>query len=328
MLLVKISAKTPSYLPLRRLEQNHLAKQLRRKMATSALFKYIEPGSYDPKATEPFKKPWSKVDVSAYSYGLTERRRTVNSLRGHQSEFSLDNAGFAVFKAPANEKLFLDKTQVTTGYYSEVEELLRQRLPGVKKVVIFDYTIRRRLPGSPREPVQLVHVDQTPRAAEIRVRRHVPPEEAEELLKGRYQIVNVWRPIEYPASDHPLGMIDWRTTDPSDFVKTDLLYPVNHAQIGDVAPDPSSLQSTEGYEVKGETYNVAPNEKHHFYYVKDMEPDEVILLKCFDSSSHTMTNGRTSIAHGTPHTAFSDPQTPPDAPGRQSIEVRCLVFYE
>jgi len=30
----------------------------------------------------------------------------------------------------------------------------------------------------------------------------------------------------------------------------------------------------------------------------------------------------------TPHTAFKDEATPKDAPGRQSIEVRCLVFYE
>ena len=297
-------------------------------MATSALFKYIDPSSYDPEATEPFKKPWSKVDVSAYSYKLTERRRPVDSLRGHEAEFSLDNSGFAVYKAPAKEKAFTDNGEVTTGYYGEVVDLLREKLPGVKKVVIFDHTIRRRIPGSGREPVQLVHIDQTPRAAEIRVRRHLPADEAEELLKGRYQIVNVWRPIQNPASDSPLGMIDWRSTDLSDFIKTDLLYPKNHAEIGDVAPDPSSIHSTYGYEVKGETYNVAPNLKHHFYYMKDMLPEEVILLKCFDSRSHTMTDGKTSIAHGTAHTAFVDPQTPVDAPGRQSIEVRCLVFYE
>ena len=70
--------------------------------------------------------------------------------------------------------------------------MLKRRLPGVKKVVIFDHTIRRRVKDAPRQLVQQVHVDQTPGAAEAYVRRHLPADEAEELLKGRYQIINVW----------------------------------------------------------------------------------------------------------------------------------------
>ena len=35
-----------------------------------------------------------------------------------------------------------------------------------------------------------------------------------------------------------------------------------------------------------------------------------------------------SVAVLTPHTAFADPTTPPDAPLRQSIEIRALVFYD
>jgi hypothetical protein len=214
--------------------------------------------------------------------------------------------------------------------------MLKKRLPGVKKVVIFDHTIRRHNKDAPRQPVQQVHVDQTPGAAEARVRRHLPSEEAEELLKGRYQIINVWRPIENPASDFPLAVIDWRTTDPTDFIAVDLLYPKRDsvdAQDDDgrgkeKLPDPNAHQSTEGYEVKGETFGVAVNEKHRFYYVKDMLPDEVMLLKCFDSRGDGMEKGVPGLAVRTPHTAFVDPQTPPDAPGRQSIEVRCLIFYE
>ena len=35
-----------------------------------------------------------------------------------------------------------------------------------------------------------------------------------------------------------------------------------------------------------------------------------------------------SVAILTPHTAFVDPTTPPDAPLRESIELRTLVFYD
>jgi len=204
------------------------------------------------------------------------------------------------------------------------------------QVVIFDHTIRRRTKDSPRQPVQQVHVDQTPGAAAVRVRRHLPQEEAEELLKGRYQIINVWRPIENPASDTPLAVVDWRSTSPSDFVPTDLMYPKRADSAMDddddrgkeKLPDPSSYMSSEGYEPRGETLGVAANEKHKFYYMKDMTPDEVMLLKCFDSRGDGMPEGVKGLAVRTPHTAFVDPNTAKDAPGRQSIEVRCLVFYE
>jgi len=300
---------------------------------TTAIFKYIDPTSYT-NSTEPFVKPWSKVDSEATSFRLANYTRTVENIRGQESTFSTDSAGFAVYHWPAKEKSFRDDVAVRQGYYAEVDAVLREKLPGVKKVVIFDHTIRRREKSSPRQPVQQVHVDQTPGAAAARVRRHLPAEEAEKLLQGRYQIINVWRPIEHPASDFPLALVDWRTIARSDLVKVDLLYPQRAPDSDDddrgkeTLPKPGSEGSTEGYKVKGETFAVAPNDTHHFYYMKDMTPDEVMFIKCFDSRGQSVPGGIHGLADCTPHTAFVDPQTPADAPGRQSIEVRCLVFYE
>ncbi|OTA92288.1 hypothetical protein M434DRAFT_31954 [Hypoxylon sp. CO27-5] len=297
---------------------------------TTAIFKHIDATAI-PQGT----KPWVKVDADAASFKLAEHKRSVNNLRGRESEFSTDNSGFAVYEEPSNEKSFTDDGAIRNGYYQEIESLLRKRIPGIKKVVIFDHTIRRRTPDAARTPVQQVHVDQTPAAAEARVRRHLPKDEAEELLKGRFQIINVWRPIENPASDFPLAVIDWRTTKPDDFIPVDLLYPKredfakdNDDRGKEVRPDESKWYSTEGYEVRGETMSVAPSEAHKFYYQKDMTPDEVLLLKCYDSWGEGQPQGKNGIAVRTPHTAFVDPQTPPNAPGRQSIEVRCLVFYD
>lgn len=299
---------------------------------TTTTFKYMDPASY-VESSEPFVKPWGKVDDSGRSFRFTDRKRSVENIRGREGEFGTDVSGFGVYHYPAKEKSFTDDQQVRTGYYEEVEQLLRDRLPGVKKVVIFDHTIRRNQKASPRQPVQQVHVDQTPGAAEVRVRRHLPAAEAEELLQGRYQIINVWRPIGHPASDFPLAVIDWRSTKPEDFVKVDLLYPKR--ERGDDGDDrgkekyvdAESQHSTDGYEVKGETYGVAPSDSHKFFYMKDMTPDEAMFIKCFDSRSQNV-GGIQGLAGMTPHTAFIDPQSPADAPGRQSIEVRCLVFYE
>jgi hypothetical protein len=295
---------------------------------TIAKFKYIDTNSYTG-------KPWNKVDGPGTSFTQSFYERPLENIRGREHDFGTDISGFAVYNAPAKEKVFTDDAAVRSGYYAEVEALLRERLPGIKRVEIFDHTIRRRIKDSPRQPVQQVHVDQTPGAAEARVRRHLPANEAEDLLKGRYQIINVWRPIENPASDFPLAVIDWRSTSPSDFIPVDLLYPRRDSLDADdddrgkeKLPDSESFTSTDGYEVKGETLSVAPNEKHKFFYVKDMTPDEVMLLKCFDSRGEGMPEGKEGLALRTPHTAFVDPETPKDAPGRQSIEVRCLVFYE
>lgn len=261
-------------------------------------------------------------------------QRPVENIRPRLHEFGTDISGFEVHTYPAKEKVFTDESAIRDGYYAEVEQLLRDKLPGVQKVVIFDHTVRRRKHASPRQPVQQVHVDQTTGAAEARVRRHIPAEEAEQLLKGRFQIINVWRPIENPASDYPLAIIDWRSTEPEDFVPVDLLYPKRNADDdGDdrgkeVFANPESYQNTDGYEIKGETMGVQPNDKHRFAYVKDMTPEEVMFIKCFDSRAQGLPNGVEGLARCTPHTAFVDPATPKDAPGRQSIEVRCLVFRD
>ena len=79
---------------------------------------------------------------------------------------------------------------------------------GASKIFIFDHTIRRPQPGSDakdaekalRGPVQRVHIDQSYKAGPQRVQHHLP-DEAERLLKGRYQIINVWRPIKTIRKD-------------------------------------------------------------------------------------------------------------------------------
>ncbi|KAI0105648.1 methyltransferase [Nemania sp. FL0031] len=325
-------------------------------MATTATFNHIDLSS-QPAGT---LKPWTKVDAGGTSYTHQQVSRAVHNLRTESpAEFNTDISGFGTFRWPSPETDFADDAAVRGAYYSSIEAALRANCEAlasnatsgkagaknrVHKVVIFDHTIRRRVPDAPRAPVQQVHVDQTAAAAVARVRRHVPGEEAEELLKHRFQLINVWRPIGHAASDHPLAVIDWRSTAPGDFTPVDLLYP-ERKRVDSVMGSPSASDddddrgkeraplktdrlSTEGYEVRGETMGVLANENHRFYYVKDMTPEEVLLLKCYDSWGEGEPKGKKGLAVRTPHTAFEDPATPADAKPRESIEVRALVFYE
>lgn len=268
---------------------------------TTTTFRHIDTNSYTG-------KPWGKVDGDGRSFKMHWVDREVHNIRGRENEFNTNNSGFAVYNYPAREKTFTDDQAVRDGYYKEVEQLLREKLPGIKKVHIFDHTIRRQDKASPRQPVQQVHVDQTPGATDVRVRRHLP-EEADELLKGRYQIINVWRPISHPASDFPLAVVDWRSTEPADFIPVDLMYPKRADSVTDdddrgkeALPDPNSMDNANGYEVKGETLGVAANTNHKFYYQKDMTPDEVMFLKCYDSYGNDEPMGKKGIAVRTPHT--------------------------
>jgi len=226
---------------------------------------------------------------------------TIHDARGHEDELSTDLNGFAFVKAPAKEKLFEDEDAITKGYYLEVEELLKREL-GAKRVVIFDHTIRKpegteQNPAKLRRaPVTRVHVDQTLAAGVQRVQRHLG-EEAEHYLKGRCRIVNVWRPIENIVAHEPLAVADYRTIDIArDLVSTRHIY----------------------QDREGATYGVKHAPGHKWFYLSDQTPDEVILIKCWDSDE--------SVARLTPHTAFKDATSPTDAPHRQSIEVRCLIF--
>lgn len=126
--------------------------------------------------------------------------------------------------------------------------------------------IRRRRPGqaddSPqnRQPVSLVHVDQTLASSIARVHRHLPPPDAPALLKRRFQIINLWRPISHAALDWPLAFCDFRGVD----VKKDLI------PVALIYPDR-----------EGETYGVKFNEAHKWKYMRGMEPDEFALIKWY-----------------------------------------------
>ncbi len=52
-----------------------------------------------------------------------------------------------------------------------------------------------------------------------------------------------------------------------------------------------------------------------------MQPDEVLLLKCYDSRK----DGR---ARYMPHTGFRNPACPDDFVPRESIEARTLVIFD
>ncbi|EIN11140.1 hypothetical protein PUNSTDRAFT_118676 [Punctularia strigosozonata HHB-11173 SS5] len=245
------------------------------------------------------------------NFGYETRQAEVENLRGREDvlgRWSLDEHGFRFFKRATRCERFTSEEEIRGSYYEECEGLMRE-LTGAKRVVFFDHTVRRRIPGitedvpGKRQPAAQVHIDQTPGAALARLRRHLDPEEADEVIQQgkRWQIVNLWRPIGHAAYDWPLALCAYGSVDRErDLLPITLKYP----------------------DRDGETFGIVFNAKHEWKYMRGMTPEEGVLIKCFDS----IQDG--TVAAFTPHTAFDDPSMPPDAPPRESIELRALVFYD
>jgi hypothetical protein len=237
------------------------------------------------------------------NFGDFDIQVPIHDIRGRESEYTLDKDAFLVVSdVPESvERDFVEDESIKKNYYPEVEKLILDHVPGSNKVFIFDHTIRRSVPNAHRAPVTRVHIDQTVKSATQRVHHHLP-EEAEKLLQGRYRIINIWRPLNGPVQANPLGFASSST------LKNEDLIPIEHRY-----PDRT-----------GETAGIRYNEGQRWHYLSGMKNNERLFLECFDSEA--MKAGSKVQGGRVPHTAFQDPRTPENAVGRESIEVRALVF--
>ena len=208
---------------------------------------------------------------------------------------------FAFRRQPTRVSDFYDTAEVEAIYYPELERLLMDAT-GARSILIFDHTVRGDAASSRNgttihEPVHRVHNDYTPQSGPRRVHDLLPPGTATRLLRHRVLEVNVWRPIRGPLRTMPLAVCDATSMRPDDFVACDLYF---RDRVGEIS-------------------YVAFSERHRWYYYPDMQRDEVLLLKCFDSDR----------AHGGvgAHAAFEHPHTPADALPRESIEARAFAFF-
>ncbi|MEP7244796.1 MAG: CmcJ/NvfI family oxidoreductase, partial [Gammaproteobacteria bacterium] len=65
-------------------------------------------------------------------------------------------------------------------------------------------------------------------------------------------------------------------------------------------------------------FNVSYNPAQRWFHAPNVEPEEALAFKLFDSDP--------SRVQWTGHTAFDDPTSAPDAPPRESIEIRTISF--
>ncbi|GFF36823.1 hypothetical protein IFM61606_00752 [Aspergillus udagawae] len=241
----------------------------------------------------------------ASNYTQPTVHASLTDIRGQESKYNLDHDAFQCLQSVQSlseipYETFLADDQIKEIYYPAVERLLLEHVTGAHKVVVFHHVVRMDRPDNPinRRPLLTVHADQTPRAAVATIRQHIRgPEEVALLLRSRYRIINVWKPINGAVESSPLAFASGSSVDPADLVPIELRFPNEIS----------------------ESVGVKYNAKQRWLYWSGMENNECLLLKCSDSLENVP-------AVQVPHSAFIDPRSRPGAKPRESIEIRALVF--
>lgn len=282
---------------------------------------------------------------------MAARPVVVNDGRGPggAGQPTLHAQGFELRHRPLRhaDLRFLDHREVVETYYPECAAIV-QDATDAERVVAFDHNIRwaegrdsrTQIAGGQQVqgPIHVVHGDYTLTSAPQRLRDLARPPgvndtlasvlpEGESLLDAgavaqaldggrRFAFINVWRNIDAePVASEPLALCDGRSVAPTDLV----VFEIHYADR------------------IGENYFAKHAPGHQWWYYPGMIRDEVALIKQWDSAGGlARSNGEQGDAGegsgNAPctfslHSAFPDPGTPPDAPDRQSIEVRCVVLY-
>ncbi|MGI4811959.1 MAG: CmcJ/NvfI family oxidoreductase [Janthinobacterium lividum] len=246
--------------------------------------------------------PWENCQYELRQMAIADARAVA-----HRP--AIDREGFELWDAPTSVQDFEDEEEVRATYYREAAELALA-VTGAQHAHVFDHLVRRR----ERDRAALsfgrrdtdgraaangrIHSDYTESSGRKRLALVLSDPEAAAGVK-RYAIVNLWRSIKGPVLDTPLAVCDARTLMIADLITSEVRYP------GRV----------------GEIYHVVHSPLHRWSYYSAMDRHEALVFKQYDSQI-------SGVARFVPHAAFDHPDMPPDAPLRESIELRCLVVYE
>ena len=237
----------------------------------------------------------------------TEARRVdVRDMRRVAGLLSLDREGFLLVRHETAVDDLYDDEAIAGVYDRELRTLLTE-VTGADRAAVFDHTRRSDRaggaanPDGPRGPASRVHVDYTVDSGPKRAADALGAEEVDRVLSsgGRIVQVNVWRPIRGPVLRTPIALADAGSVGPDELIATDQVFP----------------------DRVGEIYQLAYGPAQRWYWAPRMERDEVLLIKGWDS----LDDGR---ARFTPHGAFRLEDQDPDAPPRESIEVRTYLVFE
>ena len=279
-----------------------------------------EIGFFPPDAgditTHPPRTYDMRVPATLAEYGSHAVATTIRDAR-REDDTGLESSGFGLFRRPSTVTDFFDHDEVMRVYYEECKALARE-LTGASATFTFDHLIRepgRQTSGggTDRKPtvtgeaqgggyIGSAHMDYTDNSTwsdYLALYHERPPEAASRTIS-----LNFWRGLSAVVDDYPLAVCDARSVRETDLFET-VVY-------GYGAPNYS------WHDIGIDTFSVKFSPRQRWFYYPRMTPDEVLVLKAYDSDG--------VIGNACPHSAFANPLADPASPARCSIELRVLCF--
>jgi hypothetical protein len=254
---------------------------------------------------------FSEAEENSTMQTLPGRKVTITDARGRVT--SLDREGFRLVSHRSAiddfEGIELDPDR-NASYMAELLQLLAEETGAARVMMLsgakqrFGEAATEQLaPLVNAKPARYPHADNTDASSAQLIKvfsQGIADLGMEEY--SRVALYNLWRCVSPPPQDSPLAVCDARTVSPRDELPVTAVTEV--LGMG---------------EVRHETTSYMYNPDHRWYYFPDMTRDEVIIFKSHDTDEKR--------ARRVAHTAFDDPDCPPGAPPRASVEARILALY-
>jgi hypothetical protein len=236
----------------------------------------------------------------------------------------MDRLGVSLAHLESKCSNFYDSAEVERVFYPEIEKLLLEFFPDATDALVYNHDVfdkdyagdrtedqDNKNPGVNARYANLVHNDLNDNSGRVRCRelltrnlrnfgreQHYTEEEADRKMSRRFMSINLAKPME-TVGQFPFVLCAWPSF-------ADQPYITNYRIYDDRV---------------GETTRFTYRRDHEWYWFPQQKPNEVSMLKCYDS----VADG--SVSRWSFHTACIDPTAPADARNRRNAVVRAFVFF-
>ena len=237
----------------------------------------------------------------------------VLDAQGHD-DIGLHKSGFELVRSSSAVNDFYDVEEVMNVYYEECKTIAR-RLTGAHTAFTYDHIIREpskqisaggtgtsqtetgeNRGGGYISAVHMDYTDNTTWERYLGLHGEKVPE------ASHVYALNFWRPISASVDDNPLAVCDARTVRIEDLQES-VVYGYG-------------AETYSWHDIGIETFSVSTSDHQQWYYYPGMTPDDVLVIKSYDSDG--------VIGTSCPHASFPHPK--PRREPRCSIELRVLCF--
>lgn len=236
----------------------------------------------------------------------------------------MDKLGLSITRMESKCTDFYNAHEVERVFYPEIEKLILDFFPGATDALVYNHDVfdknydgdvvedqDNKDPGVNTRYANLVHNDLNDNSGRVRCRelltrnlrnfgrpQHYTEAEADAKMSKRFMSINLAKPME-TVQQNPFVLCAWPSFADQPYITAYRIYD----------------------DRVGETTRFTPRPDHEWYWIPQQQPNEVSMLKCYDS----ITDG--SVSRWSFHSAAVDPTAPKDAPNRRNVVVRAFVFF-